>query len=188
MGWLLDDEATQSRVSDTSNAGGAWRGWGDAVGGQARVQSCWLRGSHSKPSSVHARAVQCASMPLARAWPRSDQERVQRGPPSPRLRRHPAPADMAKDPFYQHLNKHYTWHVVGQFVALYLLGGLPALVWAGCLRIVWVYHITWFVNSAAHVWGNQEYNTGGWRFGGGGGASAGGGGGVWVGGVGGRQM
>lgn len=26
--------------------------------------------------------------------------------------------------------------------------------------MVWVYHITWFVNSAAHVWGYQSYNTG----------------------------
>jgi fatty-acid desaturase len=23
-----------------------------------------------------------------------------------------------------------------------------------------VYHVTWFVNSAAHVWGSQSYNTG----------------------------
>jgi fatty-acid desaturase len=28
------------------------------------------------------------------------------------------------------------------------------------VRLVVVYHITWFVNSAAHVWGNQTYNTG----------------------------
>lgn len=31
---------------------------------------------------------------------------------------------------------------------------------AGCLRTVWVYHITWFVNSAAHAWGYQDYETG----------------------------
>ncbi|KAL4442947.1 hypothetical protein ABPG77_008438 [Micractinium sp. CCAP 211/92] len=68
--------------------------------------------------------------------------------------------DMAKDPFYRHLSKHYTWHVVGQFLAIYLLGGWEALLWAGCLRTVWVYHITWFVNSAAHAWGDQEFNTG----------------------------
>ena len=24
----------------------------------------------------------------------------------------------------------------------------------------WVWHITWFVNSASHVWGNQEFATG----------------------------
>lgn len=67
---------------------------------------------------------------------------------------------MAADPFYQHLNKHYTWHVVGQFAAIFLLGGWEGLIWAGCLRTVWVYHITWFVNSAAHAWGYQDYRTG----------------------------
>jgi stearoyl-CoA desaturase (delta-9 desaturase) len=68
--------------------------------------------------------------------------------------------DMYNDPFYRHLEKYYGLHVAAQFLALYALGGLPALVWGGALRIVWVYHITWFVNSAAHVWGNQTYNTG----------------------------
>jgi stearoyl-CoA desaturase (Delta-9 desaturase) len=69
-------------------------------------------------------------------------------------------SDMAAQPFYRHLAQHYTWHVVAQLGLLYALGGLPALVWGGALRIVWVYHITWFVNSAAHVWGSQTYNTG----------------------------
>ncbi|XP_027344671.1 palmitoyl-monogalactosyldiacylglycerol delta-7 desaturase, chloroplastic-like isoform X2 [Abrus precatorius] len=27
------------------------------------------------------------------------------------------------------------------------------------VRIVWVYHITWLVNSACHVWGKQAWNT-----------------------------
>jgi stearoyl-CoA desaturase (delta-9 desaturase) len=69
-------------------------------------------------------------------------------------------ADMAAQPFYRHLADHYAWHVVAQFAALYALGGLPAVVWGGALRVVWVYHITWFVNSAAHVWGSQPYATG----------------------------
>lgn len=68
--------------------------------------------------------------------------------------------DMASQPFYRHLEEYYVWHVVAQFAILYALGGLPALVWGGALRIIWVYHITWFVNSAAHVWGTQTYNTG----------------------------
>ena len=68
--------------------------------------------------------------------------------------------DMYNDPFYRHLEKYYGLHVAAQFAVLYALGGFPAVVWGGALRIVWVYHITWFVNSAAHVWGNQTYNTG----------------------------
>ena len=40
------------------------------------------------------------------------------------------------------------------------LGGLPWLVWGFRVRTCWVYHITWAVNSVAHVWGSQTYNTG----------------------------
>eukprot|EP00887_Chlorella_sp_A99_P005374 scaffold1.g5374.t1 len=69
-------------------------------------------------------------------------------------------ADLAADPFYQHLDKYYVFHVVAQFVVLFALGGWDALIWAGALRLCWVYHVTWFVNSASHVWGYQDYNTG----------------------------
>ena len=69
-------------------------------------------------------------------------------------------ADMACQPFYKWIQETYTWHVVGLFAVLYALGGFPAMVWGGALRIAWVYHITWFVNSASHCWGYQSYNTG----------------------------
>lgn len=69
-------------------------------------------------------------------------------------------SDLEAQPFYTWIQKTYTWHVVAQLAALFLLGGLPGLVWGGALRIAWVYHITWFVNSASHVWGRQTYNTG----------------------------
>lgn len=69
-------------------------------------------------------------------------------------------SDLEAQPFYRFLRDTYTWHVAAQLAALYLLGGLPALVWGGALRLVWVYHITWFVNSASHCWGYQSYNTG----------------------------
>lgn len=58
------------------------------------------------------------------------------------------------------IEKTYVWHIVASFAALYAFGGFPAVVWGGALRTIWVYHITWFVNSAAHVWGSQDYNTG----------------------------
>jgi len=69
-------------------------------------------------------------------------------------------SDLESQWFYRWLQSTWTWHVVGQFAALFALGGLPAVVWGGALRIVWVYHITWFVNSASHVWGSQTFNTG----------------------------
>ena len=68
--------------------------------------------------------------------------------------------DLESQYFYRWLQATLAWHVIGQFVVLYALGGWPLTVWAGALRIVWVYHVTWFVNSAAHVWGHQTYNSG----------------------------
>ena len=69
-------------------------------------------------------------------------------------------SEMDKDPFYTFIAKTYPWHIVGMFAGLFLLGGLPAVIWGGALRVCWVYHITWFVNSASHVWGWQDYDTG----------------------------
>ena len=68
--------------------------------------------------------------------------------------------EMQDQPFYTHMQKHYSWHVAGSLALLFALGGLPALVWGGCVRICWVWHVTWFVNSASHVWGNQDFATG----------------------------
>jgi len=45
-------------------------------------------------------------------------------------------------------------------VLLFFWGGWPCVVWAGFLRLVYVYHITWLVNSASHTWGYQSYETG----------------------------
>lgn len=69
-------------------------------------------------------------------------------------------SDMQEQPFYIFLQKTYGWHVVASGLATYLLGGWEAFVWAYALRVCWVHHITWFVNSACHCWGNQTYNTG----------------------------
>ena len=67
--------------------------------------------------------------------------------------------DLSGQWFYQWLARTYIWHMVGMFAVLFALGGVAAVVWAGALRLVYVYHVTWFVNSAAHVWGYQKYRT-----------------------------
>eukprot|EP00475_Leptophrys_vorax_P043856 TRINITY_DN8580_c0_g1_i1.p1 TRINITY_DN8580_c0_g1~~TRINITY_DN8580_c0_g1_i1.p1 ORF type:complete len:392 (+),score=9.27 TRINITY_DN8580_c0_g1_i1:150-1325(+) len=69
-------------------------------------------------------------------------------------------ADMANDPFYNFIEETYVWHIVASVLLLYALGGFPYVVWGFGVRAVWVYHITWFVNSASHVWGTQKWNTG----------------------------
>ncbi|MEK6239706.1 MAG: fatty acid desaturase [Planctomycetales bacterium] len=46
-----------------------------------------------------------------------------------------------------------------QVAVLYAIGGLPLLVWGGCVRMTLVLHSTWFVNSATHLWGYRNYET-----------------------------
>jgi stearoyl-CoA desaturase (delta-9 desaturase) len=45
----------------------------------------------------------------------------------------------------------------------YFLGGMELalswLVWAVCVRMVFLLHVTWCVNSASHIWGYKNYET-----------------------------
>ncbi|XP_011073424.1 palmitoyl-monogalactosyldiacylglycerol delta-7 desaturase, chloroplastic [Sesamum indicum] len=68
--------------------------------------------------------------------------------------------DLEKQPFYKFLQTTYIIHPLALGALLYAVGGVPYIVWGMGVRIVWVYHITWLVNSACHVWGNQAWNTG----------------------------
>ena len=67
--------------------------------------------------------------------------------------------DLEKQPFYRFLRSTYVVHPVALAVLLYAMGGFPFIVWGMGVRIVWVYHITWLVNSACHVWGKQAWDT-----------------------------
>ena len=67
--------------------------------------------------------------------------------------------DLAKDKFYVWLNN-YHWvplTIVG--LALLAVGGLPVMLWAICLRVVFGLHATWLVNSATHMWGSRRFAT-----------------------------
>ncbi|CAN4088511.1 unnamed protein product [Withania somnifera] len=68
--------------------------------------------------------------------------------------------DLEKQGFYQFVRDTYLIHPVALAAMLYAMGGFPFIVWGMGVRIVWVYHITWLVNSACHVWGKQAWNTG----------------------------
>ncbi|KAH7867331.1 hypothetical protein Vadar_032028 [Vaccinium darrowii] len=68
--------------------------------------------------------------------------------------------DLEKQPFYRFLQRTYIVHPLALAVLLHAMGGFPFIVWGMGVRIVWVYHITWLVNSACHVWGKQAWNTG----------------------------
>ncbi|XP_050230932.1 palmitoyl-monogalactosyldiacylglycerol delta-7 desaturase, chloroplastic-like [Mercurialis annua] len=68
--------------------------------------------------------------------------------------------DLEKQSFYKFIKQTYIMHPIALAVLLFALGGVPFLVWGMGVRIVWVFHITWLVNSACHVWGKQAWNTG----------------------------
>jgi stearoyl-CoA desaturase (delta-9 desaturase) len=68
--------------------------------------------------------------------------------------------DIGNDPFYQFLDKNFVWIQVAFAILLYLIGGMPFLVWGGFLRLVLVYHTTWLVNSATHMFGYRSHESG----------------------------
>ncbi|OGX29164.1 MAG: hypothetical protein A3B78_02115 [Omnitrophica WOR_2 bacterium RIFCSPHIGHO2_02_FULL_67_20] len=67
--------------------------------------------------------------------------------------------DLARDKVHQVLEKTYVLQTVLLGVILFALGGVPWLVWGLFVRTAFVYHVTWLVNSAAHLWGYQNYDT-----------------------------
>jgi len=79
--------------------------------------------------------------------------------PSPAEEQRYAP-DLWKDPVYRFLDKYSLALQVLLAVGLFFAGGLPWVIWGVLVRLVAVYHITWFVNSAAHRFGYQTYRTG----------------------------
>ncbi|MGE0374198.1 MAG: acyl-CoA desaturase [Planctomycetaceae bacterium] len=67
--------------------------------------------------------------------------------------------DLAADPVLRMFERTYAYWVFGSAALLYVIGGWPLLLWAGCARLVFAYHSTWFVNSATHLWGYRNYET-----------------------------
>ena len=66
--------------------------------------------------------------------------------------------DINQDKFYQFLDKYFIYIQVGLAIDFCLLGGISWVVWGIFVRLVLVYHVTWFVNSACHMWGYKNYN------------------------------
>jgi fatty-acid desaturase len=67
--------------------------------------------------------------------------------------------DLAADPFILFLDRYYVWLQVALGLLLLLLGGWSAVVWGIFVRLVFGWHCTWLVNSAAHKYGYQSYDS-----------------------------
>lgn len=87
--------------------------------------------------------------------------------------------DLIRDRFHRRLHAGNRWmvywaaHVVVYFLVGMLVAwlvsptpaealrfGLSIFVWGVIVRTVYVWHITWAVNSASHLWGYRNYQTG----------------------------
>jgi fatty-acid desaturase len=75
--------------------------------------------------------------------------------------------DLLKDPGMRFLHKAFLPLQILTGAAFFAVGyfgwdfytGMSFLTWGMFLRLVYVLHITWFVNSATHMWGYRNYTT-----------------------------
>jgi stearoyl-CoA desaturase (delta-9 desaturase) len=67
--------------------------------------------------------------------------------------------DFGKYPELRWLNTYHLVPPVALAVALFLIGGMPALVWGFFISTVALWHGTFLVNSVNHVWGSRRYAT-----------------------------
>ncbi len=86
--------------------------------------------------------------------------------------------DLVRDPFYAWIHRRSNWIkiVLASWLVYFAVGygvvvlsggtthdavqfGASLVVWGAVLRTVVVWHMTWSVNSVAHVWGYRNYDT-----------------------------
>jgi stearoyl-CoA desaturase (delta-9 desaturase) len=59
------------------------------------------------------------------------------------------------------------WAVLGQLIPAAIglavthtwMGALMAWIWGGLLRVFFVHHVTWSVNSVCHLWGSRPFES-----------------------------
>jgi stearoyl-CoA desaturase (Delta-9 desaturase) len=67
--------------------------------------------------------------------------------------------DLMRFPELVWLNKYHLVPPIAWGVAMFLIAGIPGLVWGMCISTVFCWHGTFTINSLSHVWGKQRYVT-----------------------------
>jgi stearoyl-CoA desaturase (delta-9 desaturase) len=86
--------------------------------------------------------------------------------------------DMMRDPYYRWLQRglNWVWVYVAHAILFLVVGfgiaaavcetsaqmiqfGLTFFMWTVVMRTVYTWHVTWAINSAAHMWGYRNYET-----------------------------
>jgi sn-1 stearoyl-lipid 9-desaturase len=68
--------------------------------------------------------------------------------------------DIVNDPFYQFCQKYFIPIQVALGLLLFAFGGWSFVIWGIFVRLVVVFHCTWLVNSACHMFGYQSHDSG----------------------------
>lgn len=68
-------------------------------------------------------------------------------------------ADLVKYPELRWLDKFHLVPTILYAIAIYYVGGYPALVWGYLVATVVLYHGTFLINSLAHIWGTRRFAT-----------------------------
>ncbi len=76
--------------------------------------------------------------------------------------------DLTEDPVAAAVNRHFRFWVFAGLLIPTIAGGLlewslwgawMGFLWGGLVRILFVHHITWSVNSVCHLWGTSPFRT-----------------------------
>jgi stearoyl-CoA desaturase (delta-9 desaturase) len=67
--------------------------------------------------------------------------------------------DLARQPFYRWLDRYFLVLQIPLGVLLYALGGWSFVIYGMFVRSVLIWHSTWFVNSASHIWGYRTFES-----------------------------
>ena len=76
--------------------------------------------------------------------------------------------DIAADKDLNWISKHFSAFVIASLLLPAVLGGLitwswmgavTAVFWAGLVRVAFVHHVTWSINSICHVFGNRPFTS-----------------------------
>lgn len=65
--------------------------------------------------------------------------------------------DLDRQGFYRWLDRYFLLLQVPVALGLYLLGGWPFVIYGVFVRVVFLWHTTWLINSVTHFWGYRTF-------------------------------
>ncbi len=76
--------------------------------------------------------------------------------------------DLLKDPIVSYVDRTFLLWAIGGFIAAFFLGwaiggtvmaGVTGLLWGGAVRMMFLHHVTYSINSLCHMFGKQDFET-----------------------------